>query len=216
MNLTAQQLALATGARIDRATDRLPAYIRALPMFNIDTRLRVACLLANVGHESGGFKYSSEIWGPTDQQRRYERDFNQPWPASPAEARLPRCSRNRLAYGLGNVERGDGEKFKGHGELQNTGRKNHAAARDRLRARFPGLAVPDFEAEPEALALPQWAAMSACDYVAMNNLNQYADVANFESYCDMVNRGRVTAELGDSNGFPQRLALFVAGMRYLL
>lgn len=192
MNLTAEQLAAAAGARIDRAQARLVPYQQAMKFYNIDTRLRMACLLANVGHESAGFKYSTEIWGPTPAQRRYEGRAD-----------------------LGNTQPGDGEKFKGHGDLQTTGRANHAAVRDRLRQRFPGLGVPDFEAFPELLAEPRWAALSACDYADMRRLNDYADVANFDGYCDLVNRGRVTAELGDSNGFPQRLALFLAGMRVL-
>jgi putative chitinase len=192
MNLTVSQLASATGARHDRAQNRLTAYNLALSLYNIDTRLRLACFLANVGHETAGFRYSTEIWGPTSAQARYEGRED-----------------------LGNTQPGDGARFKGHGDLQTTGRANHAAVRDRLRARFPGMAVPDFELEPEQLALAQWAALSACDYWDMRAINRYADVANFEACCDLINRGRVTAALGDTNGFAQRLQLFIDGMRAL-
>lgn len=192
MNLSLAQLSGATGSRQDRAQPRLNAYNMALGLYNIDTRLRMACFFANVGHETGGFRFSVEIWGPTTAQARYE---------------------GRLD--LGNTQPGDGEKFKGHGDLQTTGRANHAAVRDRLRKRFPGMNVPDFEDDPEQLALPQWAALAACDYWDMRNINQYADVANFEMCCDVINRGRVTPALGDSNGFPQRLQLFIDGMRAL-
>jgi putative chitinase len=108
--LTAQQLSLATGSRIDRAEARLESYMLMMRLYEINTRLRMACFLANVGHESGGFKYASEIWGDTAAQKRYEgrRD-------------------------LGNVFPGDGRKYAGHGDMQITGRANHAAARDRLR-----------------------------------------------------------------------------------
>jgi putative chitinase len=192
MILTAQQLSLATGARIDRAESRLESYLLMMGLYEINTRLRMACFLANVGHESGGFKYASEIWGDTAAQKRYEgrRD-------------------------LGNVFPGDGRKFAGHGDMQITGRTNHAAARDRLRARFPDLQVPDFEAEPWKLAELPWAAFAAGDYWSRCNTNEYADVANFEACCDEVNRGKATLEPGDTNGFEHRLNLFVAGMRYL-
>jgi putative chitinase len=152
----------------------------------------MASFLANVGHESGGFRFSREIWGPTPAQRRYE---------------------GRLD--LGNTQPGDGARFPGHGDIQNTGRANHVRARDRLRARFPDLAVPDFELEPEKLAELPWAALAAGDFWDMVDANRYADVGNFEACCDLVNRGRATLEPGDTNGFDDRLRLFVAGMRVL-
>jgi putative chitinase len=192
VNLTATQLSAATGASIDRAQQRLQSYITAMDVYSINTRLRAACFLAQVGHESGGFQYSAEIWGPTKAQLGYEgrADMGNTWP-------------------------GDGERFKGRGDIETTGRKNYALARERLRTKFPDLNVPDFEASPDSLSLPLWAALSAADYIDMRGLNAIADVCNFDSYCDIVNRGRVTAALGDSNGFARRLALFMQGMRAL-
>jgi putative chitinase len=213
--LTAEQLAKATGARIDRAEARLTAYRMVLEFYEINTRLRMACFLPNVGHECGGFKYREEIWGPTAQQLRYERDFTQPWPATAAQAALPQFHRNSLAWRLGNTKQGDGRRFAGHGDMQNTGRTNHALTRDRMRVRFPHLQVPDFEAEPEKLAELPWAAFSAGDFWDRNDINRYADAANFDACCDSVNRGRATLEPGDSNGFDHRLALFVTAMRVL-
>lgn len=192
MNLTTQQLATATGARIDRAEGRLAIYNELLDVYQINTRLRMACFLANVGVESGGFKYSREIWGPTPAQLRYEGRKD-----------------------LGNTEPGDGAKYPGHGDIQNTGRRNHQLMRDMLRLRFPNLAVPDFEAEPQKLAELPWAAYSAGEFWVMNSINRYADAANFDACRDEVNRGHVTLEPGDSNGFEPALALFVNGMRSL-
>jgi putative chitinase len=190
--LTAQQLAQATGARIDRAEARLDVYQHVCEVYQINTRLRMACFLPQVGVESGGFRYSREIWGPTPAQRRYEGRKD-----------------------LGNVKPGDGRRFKGHGDIQNTGRHNHALMRDLLRLRFPDKGVPDFEAEPDKLAELPWAALSAGEFWVANDINRYADVANFDACCDEVNRGRATLEPGDTNGFEHRLNLFVAAMRSL-
>lgn len=192
MILTAQQLAAATGATITRAQARLGVYQQLLEVYAINTRLRTACFLANIGVESGGFRYCRELWGPTPAQARYEGRKD-----------------------LGNTMPGDGSRFRGHGDIQNTGRSNHRLMRDLLRLRFPDMDVPDFEAEPHKLAELPWAALSAGEFWAMNDINRYADAANFDACCDEVNRGRATLDPGDANGFPQRLQLFVAGMRVL-
>lgn len=213
--LTGEQLAACTGARVDRAEARLESYRLVMHLYGIDTRLRMACFLPNVGHECGGFKYREEIWGPTPQQLRYERDFTQPWPASLEQARQPAFHRNSLAFRLGNTQQGDGRRFAGHGDMQITGRANHVAARDRMRRRFPDLQVPDFEAQPELLCELPWAAFAAADFWDREGINRYADVGNFDACCDSVNRGKATLEPGDSNGFEHRLSLFITSMRVL-
>jgi putative chitinase len=213
--LSADAIARCTGARADRAQNRAQSLNEAMALYGIDTARRQAMFLANIGHETAGLKYLRELWGPTAQQLRYERDFTAPWPASAQEAKLPRFAKNRLAYNLGNYVKGDGERFRGHGDFQTTGRYNHAATRDRLRKRFPNMVVPDFEKDPEALATPEWAAISAGDYVARNKLNEVADTGSFDNYCDIINRGRLTEDLGDSNGWEHRLALYEVALPLL-
>jgi putative chitinase len=190
--LTADVLARCTGSTIGRAAARVTAYNQAFELYGINTRLRVAFLLANVGHECGGFLYSREIWGPTPVQSRYEGRED-----------------------LGNTQPGDGFKFRGAGDLQITGRFNFAAARDRLRKRFHNMAVPDFEQEPEEAASPRWAALLACDYIERSGANKYADAMNFDAYCDLINRGRATLTPGDTNGFQHRLRLAEIAIRVL-
>jgi putative chitinase len=210
MNLTVEQVAAATGARIDRAYAAVEHLNEAMALYAITTPARAAMFLANVGHETGGLKWYSELWSPTAQQKRYERDFSAAWPTCAMDAHRDSCARNRLAWELGNVAVGDGSRYRGHGMLQTTGRFNHAKVRDRLRARFPTLAVPDFEHDPTLLMLPRWAALAAADYVDMTGCNAMADAGDFDGYADLVNRGRKTAAEGDANGYDQRLALFQA------
>ena len=119
----------------------------ACGLCEINTPARVAAFLAQVGHESGGFRYTTEIWGPTTAQQRYDGRKD-----------------------LGNPQPGDGSRFRGHGLIQTTGRYNHARVRDRLRQRL-GPDVPDFEAQPELLAADEWAATSAADYWDDKGLN---------------------------------------------
>lgn len=77
----------------------------ALHEFGINTPQRIACFLAQVGHESAGFRYTHELWGPTPAQVRYEGRAD-----------------------LGNTRQGDGYRYRGRGLIQITGRANYTQA----------------------------------------------------------------------------------------
>ena len=85
-----------------RAGVFVPALNRAMQRYKIDSPVRQAAFLAQIGHESGQLKWVREIWGPTPAQQKYE---------------------GRKA--LGNSEPGDGRRFLGRGLLQVTGRENY-------------------------------------------------------------------------------------------
>ncbi|WP_375577088.1 glycoside hydrolase family 19 protein [Paracidovorax oryzae] len=162
ITIAALRAAGATQALAERWLDHVAA---ACGLYEINTLPRIAAFLAQVGHESGGFRYTSEIWGPTASQRRYEGRKD-----------------------LGNTQPGDGSRFRGHGLIQTTGRYNHARVRDRLRQRL-GPDVPDFEQQPELLASDEWAATSAADYWDDKGLNALADIVDFERITRRINGG---------------------------
>jgi putative chitinase len=68
----------------------------------VDNGLRLAHFMAQCAHESGGFKYNREIWGPTAAQKKYE-----------------------MNTALGNDQPGDGIRYLGRGPGQLTGRANY-------------------------------------------------------------------------------------------
>jgi putative chitinase len=176
--LTPEILAACTGARIGHAELYADEITAAMREYAINTPVRQAAFLAQIGHESGGLRYSTELWGPTPAQKRYEGRKD-----------------------LGNTQKGDGAKFRGHGLIQTTGRHNHARVRDRLRLRCED--VPDFEAVPLALALPRWAALSAADYWDDKGLNEFADLATLDSFETITRRIN-----GGMNGWVDRLRLW--------
>ena len=182
MKITPALLQKAVGCTAARAAKFADPLSVACSFYSIDTPVRLAAFLAQVGHESGSLRYTSELWGPTPAQARYEGRAD-----------------------LGNTQPGDGRRFKGHGLIQTTGRHNHARVRDRLRERFQG--VPDFEADPEALTDPQWAALSAADYWDDKGLNALADAGAFEAITRKIN--------GGLNGYADRKARWARAKRAL-
>lgn len=166
------QVLRAAGASNADAQQWLPYLLQTCEIYEINTPARLAAFLAQLGHESGGLRYTVEIWGPTAAQKTYE---------------------GRVS--LGNTQPGDGERFKGHGLIQITGRFNHVAVRDGLRERL--LDPPDFEQDPDALASAPWAALSAGWYWHSRKLNALADSGDFEGITRKIN--------GGMNGHPDRV-----------
>lgn len=123
-----QQVADATGATFDRAMQWLAPLSDAMHEFGIDTPTRKAAFLSQIGHESGGLRYSKEIWGPTPAQLRYEGRAD-----------------------LGNIHPGDGSKYRGRGFIQITGRSNYEAAGKALHLDLVN--HPEILEEPEMCAV---------------------------------------------------------------
>lgn len=181
-SLSVAFIAAATGATHARAAQWRAPLVNACAMYDIDTSARLAAFMAQIGHESGRLLYVREIWGPTPAQQRYEgrRD-------------------------LGNVRAGDGRRYCGRGLIQTTGRANYAATRDGLRALPGGESVPDFEAQPELLEQPHWAALSAAWYWDSRALNELADLDSDDAFLSITRRIN-----GGTNGLADRRALWVA------
>lgn len=86
---------------------------------------------------------------------------------------------------LGNAERGDGRRYKGRGLIQLTGRSNYR----KFSSWSDGLSVPDFEAEPEAVATFPGAALSAAWYWNTRRLNVLADRDDLVVITRLINGG---------------------------
>lgn len=165
--LDAPTLANACRCSVPHAQRWLGPIASACRAFAINTPQRLAAFLAQIGHESGGLRYTEEIWGPTPAQTRYEGRKD-----------------------LGNTEPGDGQRYRGRGLIQITGRYNYRACREGLRD--DGIDCPDFEATPEDLASPEWAAITAAWYWDSHRLNVLADTgtaADFELITRRINGG---------------------------
>jgi len=125
----------------------------------------LAQFLAQVEHESGGYRYVREVWGPTPAQKGYEGRKD-----------------------LGNTNPRDGKRFMGRDVLQITGRANYRALTAWVRKEFGK--GPDFEAEPELLESPEWLGIGAIWYfLTRKDLLRFCREGNIEMVTRRVNGG---------------------------
>jgi putative chitinase len=144
----------------------------AAKVAGINTPKRLTAWLAQLAHESGGFRYLQEIWGPTPQQKRY--------------------GVGSLGKTLGNLEPGDGYKYRGRGWIQLTGRSNYK--------RYGDLLGIDLVGEPDLAADPGNAFAIAALFWQDRKLNELADKGAIRSITKSIN--------GGYNGLMQRISYY--------
>jgi len=98
MKLTFEQLKQIVPTLSEKAAVFIPYLNEAIQEYEINTPKRLAGFIAQCAHESGGFKYTTEIATGAAYEGRKD---------------------------LGNLYPNDGKKFKGRGLLQITGRANY-------------------------------------------------------------------------------------------
>ncbi|WP_323828897.1 glycoside hydrolase family 19 protein [Pseudomonas sichuanensis] len=161
----------------------LPVLNAAMVKWGIVTPLRKRAFLAQVGHESGQLRYVRELGN--DQY-------------------LAKYDTGKLAARLGNTPEadGDGQKYRGRGLVQVTGRDNYKRCGEAL-----GL---DLLARPELLERPEHAADSAGWFWQQAGLNSLADKgpSAFEAITRRIN--------GGLNGQDDRLAIYKRAEQVLI
>lgn len=127
--------------------------------FDIDNAARWAHYLAQIAHESAEMRYTKEL------------------------ASGVAYDTGRLAKRLGNTPEadGDGQRYKGRGLIQLTGRANYEAYK-----KYCGF---DIIKDPDLLAQPVGAIRSSMWFWRTNGLNQLADAGLFREITKKVNGG---------------------------
>ena len=146
--------------------------LRTLAEFDLTTPLRQAHFLAQLCHESGSFNYLEELASGEDYEWRDD---------------------------LGNVQAGDGVRFKGRGLIQITGRANYGDCGDALGQ--------DLIATPTRLADPDLACRSAGWFWNTRYLSAFADRDDVDTITYRIN--------GGYNGYDERVEFLNAAKAVL-
>ena len=191
-NFTKEHLAEIISADVD---DWYDALCELLPKYGITTERRVAHFLSQCAHESGGFKRLEENLNYSAKALRavFGRYFG-PAPKRDADEyhRQPEMIANYVymdefrKYKMGNVEEGDGWRFRGRGLKQLTGRENYT--------RFGASIGMTAEEAAEYVATPAGAIESACWFWDANNLNDIADTDDVVKMTKKINGGNIGLE----------------------
>lgn len=207
IKLTIEQLVQSTGCSNKVAEVWLP-YFNSIPSnFGIDTPLRLAAFLSQVGHESGGLvhleenlNYSAEGLANTWPKRYAQTDQNGVYAKNKVGRYLPSTLALKIArkpvliaawtysdrMGNGSVESQEGWKFRGRGCIATTGKSNYAEL-----TLNTGI---DFVSNPDLLKEPAYALISACFFWKNNNLNRFADKKDILSLSKAINGGIIGLE----------------------
>ena len=127
---------------------------------------RMAAFLGQILHESACLMYTTELASGRAYEGRKD---------------------------LGNIHPGDGEKYKGRGIIQITGRVNYELLAQEWN-------MPELVDEPQLLAEPELAVKSAYWFWDKHKLNELADGRNFATITRRVN--------GGTNGAASRKAFY--------
>lgn len=179
-----------------------------LPKYGITTERRVAHFLSQCAHESNNFRSLEENLNYSAKALRAV--FGRYFGAAPKRDadeyhRKPEMIANYVymdefrKYKMGNVQEGDGWRFRGRGLKQLTGRENYTAF-----GKSVGMTA---EEAAEYVATPKGAVESACWFWDSRNLNDIADGDDVKRMTKKINGGSI--------GLEDRQQRYVAAMKVL-
>ena len=198
------QLAQILKMKPAKAGEWIDAINETFEKFDISTPERQACFLGQCAHESGGFTALSENlnYSAASLCRVWPKRFPTMTDGQNCE-RNPQKIANKVyasRMGNGDEESGEGYAYRGRGLIQLTGKSNYEACGEALSV--------DLVENPDLVATPQYAALSAGWFWNKNKLNVYADKNDMEGLTKKIN--------GGTHGIEDRVARTQAAIDVLM
>ena len=157
----------------------------AFAKYEINTPLRQAAFIGQCAHESNNFKTLEENlnYRPETLMKVWPSRFPDLQTAD-KYAHNPQLLANKVYAGrLGNNQENDGWAFHGRGLVQLTGRENYERCGKAIGA--------DLIGQPNLLAEPNYAALSAGWFWNKAGLNALADIKDYEIMTKRINGGLI-------------------------
>ncbi len=192
------------GLKLEKLKGHIPdAVIAMIPdtaaKFQINTPLRLAHFLAQCGHESGGFKVTSENlnYSAKGLMGIFKKYFPTQQLAEAYQRQPQKIANKVYANRMANGDEGsgDGFKFRGRGYIQLTGKDNYT--------QFGKAIGEDIASNPDVVS-GKYALLSAAWFWSKNGLNKLADGGSTDAVVTSITK-RVN---GGTIGLPDRIKHF--------
>lgn len=165
MNITPATLAAVVGRPVN---DNMRSTIRGLLMrpATLSAPHQLYQFLGQAAHESGGWRYDRELWGPTPAQKGYD---------------------TRTDLGNTAAADGDGYLYRGRSGFQITGKANYRAFTTWAHVNYAS--APDFVANPDLINTDPWEGMASIWFWETHGLTELAQTGNIEAVSRRINGG---------------------------
>ena len=180
--VTAEQL-----AKLHIGPEWVDALNETFQRFGINTPRQQAAFIGQCGHECGNFKVLEENlnYRAATLMKLWPKRFPTQEIANEYERKPQRIANKVYSSRMGNRDEasGDGWRFRGRGAIQLTGSDGYFHAGKALGV--------DFWANPDLVATPKYAALTAGWFWSTHKCNELAESANWVGLTKRINGGTI-------------------------
>lgn len=174
-------------AKLHIGAEWVDALNETFSRFNITTNNQKAMFIGQCSHECGNFRILEENlnYRAATLMKLWPKRFPTQEIANGYEKNAKRIANNVYSNRMGNRDEssGDGYRFRGRGCIQLTGHANYFHCGKALGV--------DFVANPDLVATPKYASLSAGWFWSTHNCNAPADALDFAKVTKIINGGLI-------------------------